>query len=176
MDIIYKCTYYLNNWNISSLKQECKDLDIPFHLMYGLAKDNIPKFTKDHSIGGVVTDFSPLRVPLSWMEDVKKELPEEIPFCQVPWQFSCNYQRHFHFAKEFYSRFLRFWSGFVLNWSLILSGRLMHTTLYLVGKHLQNWNTARERSEKRFTINFLLTLPNFLLLWNTLTNQRASPR
>ena len=62
-------------------------MDIAFHLLRGLAKDNIPKFAKDHGIGGVVTDFSPLRVPLSWVEDVKKELPKEIPFCQVTLQF-----------------------------------------------------------------------------------------
>ena len=64
-------------------KQECRDLDIGFHLLLGLAKDNIPKFVTDHKIGGVVTDFSPLRVPRSWVEDVKKELSKEVPFCQV---------------------------------------------------------------------------------------------
>lgn len=37
----------------------------------------------DHSLGAVVTDFSPLREPLQWLEDVKKKLPKDIPFIQV---------------------------------------------------------------------------------------------
>ncbi|RXG59456.1 Deoxyribodipyrimidine photo-lyase, partial [Armadillidium vulgare] len=34
-------------------------------------------------MGGVVTDFSPLRLPLQWVEDVEKSLPEDVPFGQV---------------------------------------------------------------------------------------------
>lgn len=35
------------------------------------------------SLGAVVTDFTPLREPLQWLEDVKKSLPEDIPLIQV---------------------------------------------------------------------------------------------
>ncbi len=67
----------------SDFFQECRQLDIGFHLLTGYAKDNIPKFVKDNKIGGVVTDFSPLRVPREWVEDVKQGLPKDVPFCQV---------------------------------------------------------------------------------------------
>ncbi|KAI8772276.1 deoxyribodipyrimidine photo-lyase isoform X2, partial [Biomphalaria glabrata] len=62
---------------------ECRDLDIPFYLLLGEASHCIPPFLKSHNIGGVVTDFAPLRTPMKWVEDLKKNLPKEIPFCQV---------------------------------------------------------------------------------------------
>ncbi|XP_062595077.1 deoxyribodipyrimidine photo-lyase-like, partial [Saccostrea cucullata] len=65
------------------LLQECKDLDISFHLLIGHAKDVLPPFVKENKIGGVVTDFSPLRVPAEWVSDVTKALPKDVPFCQV---------------------------------------------------------------------------------------------
>ena len=58
-------------------------LDIPFHLLIGYAKDVLPKFVKDNKIGGLVTDFSPLREPRNWVKDVASGLPSSIPFCQV---------------------------------------------------------------------------------------------
>ena len=63
--------------------QECRELDINFHLLIGFSKDNVPKFVVDNKVGGVMTDFSPLRVPLSWVEDVRTGLPANVPFCQV---------------------------------------------------------------------------------------------
>lgn len=30
-----------------------------------------------------MTDFSPLREPLQWLEDVRKKLPKDIPLMQV---------------------------------------------------------------------------------------------
>lgn len=63
--------------------QECKELNISFHLLVGHAKDVLPSFIKDYSIGGVVTDFSPLRVPRGWVDDVLKALPKDIAICQV---------------------------------------------------------------------------------------------
>ncbi|XP_018096830.2 CPD photolyase-like L homeolog isoform X1 [Xenopus laevis] len=68
---------------LQEVAEECKELNIPFHLLIGYAKDILPNFVKDHAIGGVVTDFSPLRVPLQWVEDVGKCLPEDVPLVQV---------------------------------------------------------------------------------------------
>lgn len=65
------------------LKQECKNLDIQFHLLHGSAGQVLPGFVSDRSLGAVVTDFSPLREPLQCMEDVKKKLSKDIPFIQV---------------------------------------------------------------------------------------------
>ncbi|MEE6516902.1 hypothetical protein FKM82_026755 [Ascaphus truei] len=63
--------------------EECKALNIPFHLLIGFAKDVLPTFVKEHSFGGVVTDFSPLRVPVQWLEDVRERLPDDVPLVQV---------------------------------------------------------------------------------------------
>lgn len=51
--------------------------------MIGHAKDVLPSFVKDHQIGGVITDFSPLRVPAEWVSAVSTALPSDIPLCQV---------------------------------------------------------------------------------------------
>ncbi len=66
--------------------QECKTLDIQFHLLRGPAGDVLPGFVSDRGLGAVVTDFSPLREPLQWLKDVKKKLPKDVPFIQVKTQ------------------------------------------------------------------------------------------
>ncbi|XP_065573223.1 deoxyribodipyrimidine photo-lyase-like isoform X2 [Artemia franciscana] len=68
---------------LKEVEGECKELDISFHLFLGQAKDRVPEFVQKFNIGGVVTDFCPLRVPSQWVEDVKKSLPPSVPFCQV---------------------------------------------------------------------------------------------
>ncbi|KAH9490297.1 hypothetical protein Btru_034043, partial [Bulinus truncatus] len=68
---------------LALVEKECKDLGIPFHLLLGEASQCIPPFLQEKNIGGVVTDFSPLRVPMKWVDDLKKALPADIPFCQV---------------------------------------------------------------------------------------------
>nr|XP_033814122.1 deoxyribodipyrimidine photo-lyase-like isoform X2 [Geotrypetes seraphini] len=68
---------------LQEVAEECKELHIPFHLLIGLAKDVLPQFINEHDIGGLVTDFSPLRVPLQWVDDVRKNLPDDVPFVQV---------------------------------------------------------------------------------------------
>lgn len=68
---------------LEEVEEECRKLDIGFHLLFGEHGKVIPKFLKDNNFGGIVTDFSPLRVPMSWVESVKRALPEDVPFCQV---------------------------------------------------------------------------------------------
>lgn len=63
--------------------QECKALEVQFHLLHGAAGDVLPGFISDGSLGAVVTDFSPLREPLQWIDDVKKKLPKDVPLIQV---------------------------------------------------------------------------------------------
>lgn len=64
-------------------KQECKTLDIQFHLLHGSPGDVLPGFVSDRGLGAVLTDFYPLREPMQWLEDVKKALPKDIPLIQV---------------------------------------------------------------------------------------------
>ncbi|XP_053315662.1 deoxyribodipyrimidine photo-lyase-like isoform X2 [Spea bombifrons] len=68
---------------LQEVAEECKGLNIPFHLLIGYAKDVLPAFVEEHSIAGVVTDFSPLRVPMRWVEDVCEKLPKDVPLVQV---------------------------------------------------------------------------------------------
>ncbi|KAK9538927.1 hypothetical protein VZT92_004068 [Zoarces viviparus] len=68
---------------LEAVATECKALDIQFHLLHGSAGDTLPGFVCDRGLGAVVTDFSPLREPLQWLEDVKKTLPKDIPLIQV---------------------------------------------------------------------------------------------
>ncbi|KAK3737317.1 hypothetical protein RRG08_067383 [Elysia crispata] len=68
---------------LAQVEKECRELNIPFHLLYGQASKSIPAFVKEHNIGGVVTDFSPLRVPVKWVDDLKNALPSDVPLCQV---------------------------------------------------------------------------------------------
>ncbi|XP_042313332.1 deoxyribodipyrimidine photo-lyase-like [Sceloporus undulatus] len=68
---------------LKEVAKECQELNIPFHLLIGFAKDSLPPFVMEHGIGGVVTDFSPLRVPMQWVQDVRDRLPSDVPFVQV---------------------------------------------------------------------------------------------
>lgn len=68
---------------LEEVERDCNLLNIKFHLIIESAATGIPKFVKERNIGGVVCDFSPLRVPLKWVQDVKDKLPKTIAFCQV---------------------------------------------------------------------------------------------
>lgn len=73
----------LNALFFALIKQNCEALNIQFHLLHGSAGEAIPGFVCDRGLGAVVTDFSPLREQLQWLEDVEKKLPEDIPLIQV---------------------------------------------------------------------------------------------
>ncbi|NXE39616.1 PHR lyase, partial [Ptilorrhoa leucosticta] len=68
---------------LQEVAEECAELNISFHLLLGYAKDVLPMFVVEHGVGGLVTDFSPLRLPRQWVEDVRERLPEDVPFAQV---------------------------------------------------------------------------------------------
>ncbi|XP_040534601.1 deoxyribodipyrimidine photo-lyase isoform X1 [Gallus gallus] len=68
---------------LREVAKECAELDIPFHVLLGCPKDVLPSFVVEHGVGGLVTDFCPLRVPRQWVEEVKERLPEDVPFAQV---------------------------------------------------------------------------------------------
>lgn len=56
---------------LKEVAEECKKLSIEFYLLMGKHSEEIHKFVKDHSVGAVVCDFSPLRVPAKWVDEVK---------------------------------------------------------------------------------------------------------
>ncbi|XP_051637608.1 deoxyribodipyrimidine photo-lyase-like isoform X1 [Manacus candei] len=68
---------------LQEVAEECAELNISFHLLLGYPKDVLPAFVVELGVGGLVTDFSPLRLPRQWVEDVREQLPEDVPFAQV---------------------------------------------------------------------------------------------
>lgn len=68
---------------LQEIEEECNALNISFHLFYGDGGTEVPKFVHKHSMGAVVIDFCPLRVPMEWVENLKKGLPDDIPLIQV---------------------------------------------------------------------------------------------
>ncbi|XP_020506625.2 CPD photolyase isoform X1 [Labrus bergylta] len=68
---------------LKEVAEECKTLDIQFHLLHGSAGEVLPGFVSDRGLGAVVTDFCPLREQMQWLEDVKNLLPKDIPLIQV---------------------------------------------------------------------------------------------
>ncbi|GIY36083.1 deoxyribodipyrimidine photo-lyase [Caerostris darwini] len=68
---------------LKEVSKECESLNIHFHVLLGEAKTVLPAFVKENNVGGIVTDFCPLRVPRKWVSDVLAKLPEDVPLCQV---------------------------------------------------------------------------------------------
>lgn len=68
---------------LQELEEECRKLNINFYLFYGNGGAEVPKFVKKHNIGAVVCDLSPLRVPMQWLENLKKDTPVNVPVIQV---------------------------------------------------------------------------------------------
>lgn len=68
---------------LEEVEQECKKLNIGFHLLRGQHLKEIPKFVTKNKIGAVVCDFSPLRIHRGWVDGIAKEIPENVPLIQV---------------------------------------------------------------------------------------------
>lgn len=68
---------------LMEIEKECKSLNINFHLLHGEPSASILKFVEKYKIGAVITDFYPLRLPMSWIDDIQKGLHKDIPICQV---------------------------------------------------------------------------------------------
>lgn len=86
--MLYTCdnAIYFNcmlSLGLEEVSAEISKLDINFHLLDGSAEEVLPKFVNKHKIGAVVCDFSPLRGPLKWVDDVKNKLSEDVPLIQV---------------------------------------------------------------------------------------------
>ncbi|XP_057365381.1 deoxyribodipyrimidine photo-lyase-like [Daphnia carinata] len=68
---------------LEEVEAECQKLQIQFHLLKGDSQTCVPNLIKKLKLDAVVADFSPLRVPLSWIDKVKESIPEDVPFCQI---------------------------------------------------------------------------------------------
>lgn len=68
---------------LEEVADDCRRLDISFHLLRGSHNTEIPKFVKDKGFGALICDFSPLRIHRGWVESINKALPADLPFVQV---------------------------------------------------------------------------------------------
>ncbi|XP_077580670.1 CPD photolyase [Stigmatopora nigra] len=68
---------------LEEVEKECASLGVPFHLLSSSAGQALPAFVSERRFGALVTDFSPLREPLQWLDEVKKALPPDVPLFQV---------------------------------------------------------------------------------------------
>lgn len=68
---------------LQEIEEECKALNISFHLFFGNGGEEVPKFVAQHNIGAIVCDFCPLRLPKQWLENLKQQTPENVPIIQV---------------------------------------------------------------------------------------------
>ncbi|XP_046653575.1 deoxyribodipyrimidine photo-lyase-like [Daphnia pulicaria] len=68
---------------LEEVETECQKLKIEFHLLKGESQICVPDLIKKLKLDAVVADFSPLRVPLSWIDKVKESIPKDVPFCQI---------------------------------------------------------------------------------------------
>ena len=76
-------TYHFMLEGLKEVQQELNDLKIPFHILVGEAREQIPNLVDQNNLGAVVCDFSPMRISLSWVEELKKSLPKTVLFSQV---------------------------------------------------------------------------------------------
>ena len=61
--------------------QTLVDRNIHFHLILGEPSQEIPKFIQDNEITTMFTDFTPLRLPRKWRDELSETL--QIPFYEV---------------------------------------------------------------------------------------------
>ena len=57
---------------LAEVAERLRELGIPFILLRGNPPDEICRFIQGHSIGVLVTDFDPLRIKLSWHDQVAR--------------------------------------------------------------------------------------------------------
>lgn len=68
---------------LEEVSNDCQKLNINFHLLKGQHIEQIPKFVVDNKMGGLICDFSPLRIHREWIEGIKNALPEDVPLVQI---------------------------------------------------------------------------------------------
>ncbi|XP_039956686.1 deoxyribodipyrimidine photo-lyase-like [Bactrocera tryoni] len=68
---------------LKEVERDCRELSVPLHLCFGSPKDRLPELVNKYKISALVCDFTPLRVPQQWVEEVKEKLSIEVPFIQA---------------------------------------------------------------------------------------------
>lgn len=138
---------------LKEVERECSSLNLTFHLLIGSAVTKIPKFVKDHGIGAVVCDFSPLRVPMQWVDDVRQKLPKSVPLVQVDahnivpvWETSDKQE---YAARTIRSKINKKLDGFLTDFPPVIN----HPYDSEVEETKVNWKKAFESLEVDMTVD-----------------------
>ncbi len=85
--VFCKLPKYLNTpdrnyaWMLKGLEEVSEDLfnlNIHFDVIQGNPVKEIPKYIEKYRVGGIISDFSPLKSPRKWKEEIAKQI--KIPF------------------------------------------------------------------------------------------------
>ncbi|XP_013176569.1 PREDICTED: deoxyribodipyrimidine photo-lyase-like [Papilio xuthus] len=68
---------------LERVAEECKRLNISFHLLRSNDNNVLTRWIIEHKIGAVVCDFCPLKVAKNCLEEVKKIIKKDVPLVQV---------------------------------------------------------------------------------------------
>lgn len=82
MEYTYRHYHFMLK-GLEEVEAECKTRGIEFHLLHGEPPEVLPTFIESHRIGGLVTDFCPLRLAKKHVKEVKKAIPKNVAMCQV---------------------------------------------------------------------------------------------
>jgi transcription elongation GreA/GreB family factor len=63
---------------LQEVEMELRSLRVPFALLQGLPAQTLPAFAKEHRAAAIVTDFSPMRVPIAWKRDVAAAISKSL--------------------------------------------------------------------------------------------------
>lgn len=66
---------------LREVEEDLKKAHIPFFVLTGIPKRELPRFITEHGAGVLVTDFDPLRVKREWKKAIAERLP--IPFYEA---------------------------------------------------------------------------------------------
>ncbi|AAC97743.1 ORF MSV235 putative CPD photolyase, similar to Monodelphis domestica GB:D31902 [Melanoplus sanguinipes entomopoxvirus] len=55
---------------VKQMEEECKNLNIHFHLLIGISVDVLPKFIKKYNIGVLIVDFYPIKIFNNWVNQL----------------------------------------------------------------------------------------------------------
>lgn len=66
---------------LKELEMPLKEKGIPFFLLRGEPREEIPRFAATHGVGTIVTDFDPLRIKRRWKEEVARRI--SVPLHEV---------------------------------------------------------------------------------------------
>jgi len=73
--------YHFMFKGLQRIESDLKNKNIPFYLLFGQPKNEIPKFIKKYKISALISDFDPLKIKRKWKNQIKRKI--NIPFCEI---------------------------------------------------------------------------------------------